>query len=203
MLDCYSLDVNRRESVAVTGDNGSGKTSLFRALFAENAWISGEIYWQGRRVDHLRPTVASGESSWVRQHRPIFSGLTVDESLYAVASGSSRRARLAQMEEVFSRIPELKPLRVRHVDTLSGGERALSALGIGIINRPILLCLDEMGANLDWQRQGRVRQIINDYVTDHNAGCLIVEHVSRLLDGIVTHTFQVHMKELVPLEEEA
>lgn len=176
VLTDVSFEVRRGEVLGVTGDNAVGKTSIFRALFADGAWLRGQLAWRGKSVPHLRTSTTNGAATWIRQDRPIFPLLTIEDALCAVASGRSRADRRGQLSRLLERIPELRPLLGRRMERLSGGERALASIGVGLVNEPELICMDEPAANLSESTQERLRQVILKYVAGTDAACVVVEH---------------------------
>lgn len=195
VLNSVSFEVREREVLGLTGDNAVGKTSIFRALFAEGAWLRGHVAWCGEAVPHLRTTTTSGVAAWVRQDRPIFPTFTVEDALQAVVSGRTRRERRQQVDHLLERMPELRPLLNRPMERLSGGERALTSVGVGLVNEPRLLCLDEPAANLSAETQERLREIISKYAADTGAACVVVEHRTGLFVKLATKLVELRRPE--------
>ena len=72
--------------------------------------------------------------------------------------------------------PQLRELLKKRMDVLSGGERAVVALAVGMINQPEVLFLDEPAANLDSSATDRLKRILRRYVQVRNAACVVIEH---------------------------
>lgn len=192
VLSNISLELHQGTVIGIVGPNAAGKSTLFRALFNSGAWLRGGVSWNGATVEHLRNgEVPHNQAVWVRQDRPIFPSLTVEECLRAVAAGATRRQRSAQIEAVVRILPEITDRRHQRMDTLSGGERALAALAVGLVNRPRLLCLDEPGANLSGAMLERLRQVVRAYVESSGAACLLVEHQGALLSGLCSSVIEI------------
>ena len=180
--------------VALVGDNACGKSTLFRGLFDQGAWIkSDKILWDGREVRSLRDGITPREASWVQQDRneARFVELNVREAilaaflpinttpLEAIRYGICVVGRGANdaFDQVISAMPKrLEGLLGKRISHLSGGEQALVSIAQGFINRPRLICLDEPVAMLDHDTFPMVTTFIRDYVSDNGASCILTEH---------------------------
>lgn len=86
--------------------------------------------------------------------------------------------------------PQLRKMLKKRMEILSGGERAVVALAVGLINQPDVLFLDEPAANLDTKASDRLKRILRRYVDVRNAGCVVIEH--RLsFDGFFDETIHL------------
>lgn len=180
-----SLQVLSGQVTTVRGPNAAGKTTLFRGLFAHGrAWLRGTVLWEGRPVRHLRDSgVPAGAVAWVRQDRPMFPSLTVEEVLRAAQVVGDRRERRQKLADVLNRLPEVRAFRTQWMKTLSGGQLALVSLAAGLVNGASLLCLDEPAANLDDQFFTHAREVVIGYVKQSAAGCLLIEHREAFAEG--------------------
>ena len=142
-----SLHVAAGEIVALVGANGSGKTSLMRAVVGLLPPWSGEIRVGGR--------VTTGQPAWrsianevalVPEGRQVFTDMTVRENL--VIGGYRNPDRHVMIEEVLARFPRLRERESQVAGTLSGGEQQMLALGRALVARPRLLLLDEPSMGL-------------------------------------------------------
>jgi branched-chain amino acid transport system ATP-binding protein len=57
-LDRISLHVKQGEIVSIVGANGSGKTTAIRAISGSKQPTSGEIWFDGKRIDSMPPTMS-------------------------------------------------------------------------------------------------------------------------------------------------
>lgn len=142
-LRTVSLPVRPGEVTAVLGRNGVGKTTLLRAIVGRQRISAGSIWWEGNRIDALRPDARArvGIAS-VPQGREIFPLLTVQENLQTGYAPLSKDQRSVP-DEVFELFPVLKDMLTRRGGDLSGGQQQQLAIGRALVTRPRLLVLDE------------------------------------------------------------
>ncbi|MCR9087518.1 MAG: urea ABC transporter ATP-binding subunit UrtE [Rhodobacteraceae bacterium] len=142
-LRSVSLSVRPGEVTAVLGRNGVGKTTLLRAIVGRQRISSGSIWWEGHRIDALRPAdrARAGIAS-VPQGREIFPLLTVQENLQTGFAALPRTQRDVP-DEVFELFPVLREMLSRRGGDLSGGQQQQLAIGRALVTRPRCLVLDE------------------------------------------------------------
>lgn len=145
VLKDLSLCVGSSESVALLGANGHGKTTLLEVLSGVVRATSGAVTFDGRVITGQSPhVIAEMGLIHVPQGNPLFPRLTVLENL--MLGGRLRRARSSRstaMEQVYDLFPKLRERSGQLVGTLSGGERQMVAIGMGLMAQPRLLILDE------------------------------------------------------------
>ncbi len=144
-----SLRVGDGEVVAVLGANGSGKTTLLNCISGFIRPAAGRILLRGESVGgqpahHL---VRAGVVQ-VSQGRDLFTRLTVHDNLLLGALGRSAKQTAAALTMVLDRFPRLRERLGQRVQTLSGGEQQMVAIGRALMRQPDLLLLDEPYAGL-------------------------------------------------------
>jgi len=140
-----SFSVKAGEIVALLGSNGSGKSSILRAIAGLTAASSGRIVFDSRDITrepaHLRAAIGL---TLVPEGRRLFPKLSVEKNLRL---GAYARRDLEEIERaltlVFTLFPVLKERRLQMAGTLSGGEQQMLAIGRGLTAKPKLLMLDE------------------------------------------------------------
>jgi len=145
-----SLHVGEGEIVSVIGNNGAGKTTTLMTVSGVLRPRKGEIEFDGRRIDALKPAeiVALGLGH-VPEGRQLFSSMTVEENL--LMGACSRRAkgtRSETLERVYALFPHLLERGRQIAGTLSGGEQQMVAIGRALMARPRLICMDEPSMGL-------------------------------------------------------
>jgi branched-chain amino acid transport system ATP-binding protein len=172
-----SLSVEEGEVVAVLGANGAGKSSLLKALMGLEPAAEGRITLDG--VDMTRwPT-----SRRVRQHlalvpegRRIVTSLTVHENLLMGAfARRDVRSVGAEIDEIYSRFPNLAARRDALASVLSGGEQQMLAIGRGLLSAPKLMMLDEPSLGLSPRLTNEVFALIAELNRSRGLAILLVE----------------------------
>src|SRR5690349_21729482 len=132
-LRSVSLIAEPGKVTCVLGRNGTGKTSLLRALVGQHAVSKGEILWDGKDITALRPYErARAGIAYVPQGREIFPLLTVEENLRTGFAPLPRSQRDIP-DDVFSLFPVLHDMLGRRGGDLSGGQQQQLAIGRALV----------------------------------------------------------------------
>lgn len=181
-LSEVSLHVERGETVAVMGPNGSGKTTLLKALSGMIPPKTGSITYDGTEITKFKPyQIASLGIVHIPEGKQIFSDLTVAQNLKVASMASyARKKRDDSLEIVLRLFPILKERTSQKAGTLSGGERQMLAIGMGFMNSPKMLLLDEpsqgLAPRIVIDLFGKIRELCEGF----GIGILLVEQQARL-----------------------
>ncbi len=179
--DSINLSVAPGEIHAVLGENGAGKSTLMKAIYGVVKPDSGQILWEGKRVNILNPSHARKLGiGMVFQHFSLFETLTVAENI-ALAMDDSNN--LEQLSERIITVSEryglpLDPNRLVH--SLPVGLRQRVEIIRCLIQKPKLLIMDEPTSVLTPQA---VRKMFKTLRKLSNEGCSIL-YISHKLDEI-------------------
>jgi branched-chain amino acid transport system ATP-binding protein len=143
------LAASRGEVVALLGRNGAGKSTTLKTLMGLIRPFSGEVHFDGRRIDAWEPyEVARAGLGYVPEDRRIFTDLTVAENL-EVGRQPPREATPAwSPEKLFQLFPALQTLQARRAATLSGGEQQMLCIARTLAGNPKAILLDEPSEGL-------------------------------------------------------
>ncbi|TXF11047.1 urea ABC transporter ATP-binding subunit UrtE [Pelomicrobium methylotrophicum] len=141
MLHGISFDAAPRETVAIIGRNGMGKTTLFKCLIGLLPAKNGSISVAGQEItrDESYHRVAKG-IAYVPQGRMIFPTLTVEENIQTGLENA--KAKLIP-DEIYALFPVLWDMRRRKGGNLSGGQQQQLAIARALVTNPKVLLLDE------------------------------------------------------------
>ena len=137
------------EITAIVGPNGAGKTTLLETIVGLHPSRTGTIEFLGNGIDRM--TVFKRRKlgmTLVAQERNIFPGMSVKENLEMGGFLVDRSTMLDRMAYVYSLFPRLEERERQMANTLSGGERRMLAIGMGIVANVKLLLIDEPSVGL-------------------------------------------------------
>lgn len=185
VIDDLSFEVRRGETFGLLGSNGSGKTTIIRALLGIYLPTGGTLTVDGKpyRVD-------SGiRLGYLPEERGLYKKEKVIDIMayFGQLKGMTRIAAQKWSENYLERV-DLSDKRDVRLDKLSGGQQQKIQLGITIMNDPELLILDEPTKGFDPVNRRLLMNIIEEH---QKAGATVIfvthqmEEVERLCDRII------------------
>ena len=187
-----SLHVDEGEHVGLFGPNGHGKTTLLRTISGLIPAQSGKVTFRGEDITNLdaRKIVERGLIH-VPQGNQLFPRMTVQEILTLGAYvARTDKGKASNFEKVFTLFPRLKERLGQRAQTLSGGERQMLSIGVGLMGMPELLLLDEPSVGLapliKEELSRAIKEIANSGVT-----MIIVDQDVELLLGICDRLYLI------------
>lgn len=148
ILKGTSLTVAPGEIVSIIGPNGAGKSTLLKTVAGLVAARKGQISLNGADITAANALGrARAGIGFVPQERNVFGAMTVAENLEISGFQDPRGVR-TRSDEMYQRYPMLADKRRALARTLSGGQRQILAMAMGLMNAPSLLLLDEPTAGL-------------------------------------------------------
>lgn len=193
-----SFQIEENSICALIGPNGAGKTTLFNMIAGRLKPTSGEIYFDGKRIDGLE-TYKINHSGISRTYQNInlFKSMTVLENIMVgfhpkLQSGlikSILRTKSQREEEAELYEKAMEILRFADLDhkaneiakNLSYGEMRLLEICRGIASSPKLLLLDEPAAGMNQTEKMELVDMIRIIRERFGITVLIVEHEMRMV----------------------
>ncbi len=141
------------ESGSITtliGANGAGKTTCLKAISGLVPLTSGEIWFEGERIDGRAPEeIARLGIAHVPEGRRIFPYMSVYDNLMTGAFSRKDNAGIREdLEKVMEYFPALRSKLKQMARSLSGGEQQMLAFGRAFLLKPKLFVLDEPSLGL-------------------------------------------------------
>lgn len=196
-----SLAVGRGRALGLSGQSGTGKSSVLKCIYRAYFPSTGEIVFQSKalgpidlvRASDLQITILRGtEIGYVTQFLavvPRVSALdTVAEPLLSlgVSTKEARRQAGLLLERLFipTNLFDACPV------TFSGGEQQRVNFAAGIISRPRLLLLDEPTASLDEKTRRAVIDILLELKTDETT-MIAIFHDRHIMEAVADEIYQL------------
>ena len=171
-----SITVNKGEIVTLIGSNGAGKSTTLRTISGLMTPKSGEIHFNGQRIDGMPGHEVVGLGiCHSPEGRRIFPRMTVLENLELGAFLRDDKGEIAtDLERVLTLFPRLRERIAQRAGTLSGGEQQMLAMGRALMARPQVLLLDEPSMGLAPQMIANIFRIITE-INKQGVTILLVE----------------------------
>ena len=189
-----SLHVPRGSFTVVTGRIGSGKTTLLRAMLGLVPADSGDVLWNGERVEDPRTFLVPPRCAYTPQIPRLFSDTLRDNILMGLPESEvdlDASVRLGVMERDVQQLENgldtlVGPRGVR----LSGGQVQRTAAARMYVRQPELLVFDDLSSALDveterqlWERMFELPDATALVVSHRRAAYRRADHIVVLKDG--------------------
>ena len=180
-----SLAAERGEILAIMGPSGSGKTTLLHCLAGILVPASGEIRFDGQRVDTLnearRSTLRRERFGFVFQFGQLIPELTAEENVAMplLLAGVRRAPALARARPWFERL-DIAGREGRRSGELSGGQAQRVALARAMVGEPEVLFADEPTGSLDSLTGEQVMNLLVASAQEQGTTVVLVTHEARV-----------------------
>jgi branched-chain amino acid transport system ATP-binding protein len=200
-VNCLEMSVQSGEIYGLIGPNGAGKTTIFNLLTGVYKPTSGEIYFQGQRIDGLKSYEISRRGvSRTFQNIRLFPSMSVLEN---VMTACHRHAKQSLLDAVL-RLPRFERDEREHrefaIELLEifdlarykdeggtslpyGNQRRLEIVR-ALATRPQLLLLDEPAAGMNPSEQEDLMRLIKQIRDRFGLTILLVEHNMKVVMGV-------------------
>jgi len=177
VVEGVSFEAHEGEVVAIFGANGSGKSTVLRAILRTARILDGSITVAGREVNLLAayeiPALGVGV---LPQGNSIFASLTVRENLTVALRLTNRHEIQGRISKVAAAFPEIAPFLDRQAAFLSGGERQILGVCRALVTDPKVVILDEPGAGVAPGLLTSMLERVAQVVRQGGKALLVVEH---------------------------
>ena len=172
ILNETTLDARRAEITLLIGPNGAGKSTVLKTLFGMLVPRSGEIRFEGRRINGKSPRRLLAEGiAFVPQGRNLFGSLSVRHNLELGGITLPRGELAPRIDEVLKRFPRIRERIDNQASTMSGGEQKQLEIGRALLLRPRVLLIDEPSIGLSPKLVGEVMTLLRELA---NAGTTVL-----------------------------
>lgn len=175
LFSYFSFDLNRSDIIGIVGDNGCGKTTLFKIIMGLEVLDSGELI-KGETLN----------IGYFSQHLEL-----IDPEIRVIDYIKEEKNQIETLDGIISASELLenflftKELQYSKVKMLSGGEKRRLQLVRVLINNPNILLFDEPTNDLDLY----TLEILEDYLMKFKGPVLVISHDRYFLDKICNKLF--------------
>ncbi len=192
VLDNVTLDIGKRDRIAVMGPNGAGKTTLVRSILGFYHLDRGRIRVSGydptrNRVEVLR------NIGFIPQIPPPVK-LSLDELLYFVQK-STGVIREKVIEMALSMELDIKSNMSKPFYKLSGGMKQKLLIAIALAKKSRLLVFDEPTASLDPEARSYFCDLLSRIEYEYAA--IYITHRAEELEGLINRKIYMDLGKVV------
>jgi putative ABC transport system ATP-binding protein len=193
-----SLDINKKQSVAIVGMSGSGKSTLLHILATLLTPKSGEVYLFGEAVSSMKKkqlaTLKRNDVGMIFQSHYLFKGFSAYENLEV-----SEILSCQEIDQNLLKRLDIEQVIDQKVTELSGGQQQRVSIARVLTKKPRLIFADEPTGNLDATTAAEVMQLFFEYLETHNAGMMLVTHDDGLAH-MCDNVYKLENKELIKVK---
>ncbi|WP_257936003.1 high-affinity branched-chain amino acid ABC transporter, ATP-binding protein [Campylobacter lari] len=201
-----SFAIRESEIFGLIGPNGAGKTTLFNIITGNYKPSSGEVFFLGKKIDHLKPhkIVHLGIARTFQNIR-LFSSMSVLENVligfdksikYNIFEAFLHLGRFSKTEKNAKKAAYeiLEQLNIAHLadekaTSLSYGQQRKVEIARALATNPKLLLLDEPAAGMNSTESDDLAELIFNIRDNKKISVLLIEHdmkfVNKLCDRVM------------------
>ena len=175
-----SLTVPSNTIFGIIGKSGAGKSTLVRLISLLEKPDSGEVFYDGNRVDDLSPSALIAQRrriGMIFQNFNLFSSRTAGQNIaYPLEICGTPKAEIeVRVSEMLS-IVDLADRRNAPISTLSGGQKQRIAIARALAAKPDILFCDEATSALDPQTTESILNLIRKIQNQMNLTVVMITH---------------------------
>ena len=194
-----SFAIDQSQIVTLIGSNGAGKSTILKTIYALNPiWNGGEIYFGDNNISSLKPeNLLRRGIVYIGQKENTFESLSIVENLKTAGYIYTKEQLQKKIAYLFRLFPKLKTIQNQKPTQLSGGQKQLVALAMGLLHEPKLILFDEPSAGLDVKSMNEVFEIIEQLKRQKGISFLIVEHRVKEIAKITNRWIGLKLGEVI------
>jgi putative ABC transport system ATP-binding protein len=177
-----SLEVRRRQLVAVMGPSGSGKSTLMHILAGLDRPTGGTVELAGVSIGGLEDAkltrLRRDHIGFVFQFFNLLPMLSAEENVVLPLTIAGERPEREWLEQLLERV-DLADRRRHRPSELSGGQQQRVAIARALVSRPTILFADEPTGNLDSRTGEEILGLLRASADEYGQTIVMVTHEPR------------------------
>ena len=175
-LDGVSLEVMEKEILTILGPNGSGKTTMLKIMASIDEPTSGEVFFDGEKINNSNKNQARKKSTMVFQRTTLFNTSVYKNVAYGLNLRKYSKKETNERIRNVLRLVKLEGYETRLARRLSGGEKQRVSLARALVLDTELLLLDEPTANLDPENVSIIEETVTHVNQERNTTVVMSTH---------------------------
>ena len=178
----------------VVGPNGTGKSTLLKALFGFLKPSAGQVTLEGQDITGSAPFRMLGLGlAYLPQRPSLFPHLTVESNLrLGMWHARPKKAVLAErLERAYRQFPVVREKRHQQAGELSGGQQLQVEIARSLMTDPSVYLIDEPTAGVDPQTSETIYEIIERLARELGKAVLLVDQDIRAALAITDYVYVV------------
>lgn len=179
-VDGISLTIPSNQIFGIIGRSGAGKSSLVRLISMMEKPDSGEVYYDGQRVDNLPEkelVLRRRRIGMIFQNFNLFSSRSAGQNIaYPMEICGVPKDKINARVDELLEIVELSDRKDARISTLSGGQKQRIAIARALANNPDILFCDEATSALDPQTTKSILNLIRKIQSKMNLTVVMITH---------------------------
>jgi len=177
VLKNITLEINKGESVAVTGESGVGKSTLVDILIGINKPNSGSLYVDGIKVTNENIRSWRNKIGYIPQSIYLFDGTVAENVTFSSEFDEERLVKTLKMANIWDFLEKNNGIHTLVGEggiKLSGGQKQRVGIARALYNNPEILVLDEATSSLDHETEGKIMEEI--YTVSKDKTLIVIAH---------------------------
>ncbi|MDR1705280.1 MAG: ATP-binding cassette domain-containing protein [Clostridiales bacterium] len=185
-VDDISFEIRKGETFGLVGESGCGKTTTGRTIIRLYKPTSGEVFFNGKRIDgritkeELKAVTSKMQMIFQDPVASLNPRMTVEEIVCEGAKinklFSTKEELRANMERMLDLVGLTKEHATRYPHEFSGGQRQRICIARALITNPNLIIADEPISSLDVSIQAQILNLLNELRKELSLTILFIAH---------------------------
>ena len=198
-----SLQIPSNQIFGIIGKSGAGKSSLVRLISMMEKPDSGEVLYDGQRVDNLDEkelVMRRRRIGMIFQNFNLFSSRSAGQNIaYPMEICGLPKDQINKRVDELLELVELSDRKDARISTLSGGQKQRIAIARALANKPDVLFCDEATSALDPQTTASILNLIRKIQSQMNLTVVMITHQMEVVRDACSQVAVINEGKLVDI----
>ena len=200
-VDGISLSIPSNQIFGIIGKSGAGKSSLVRLVSMMESPDSGEVIYDGQRVDNLSEkelVLRRRRIGMIFQNFNLLSSRSAGQNIaYPMEICGVPKDQIEKRVDELLELVELSDRKNARISTLSGGQKQRVAIARALANKPDVLFCDEATSALDPQTTASILNLIRKIQSQMNLTVVMITHQMEVVRDACSNVAVINEGKLV------